>query len=115
MGREDSGASATPPWIDAAGVEEREPARNSCGRTARGRSAEERRERPSALSIRLPLAGDGALFLRRVGGRAWLGTLGRSVGFVGGQAGAALGNPAASHVRLVLEGTNVITAFPVIP
>jgi hypothetical protein len=42
MGREDSGASATPPWIDAAGVEEREPARNSCGRTARGRSAQER-------------------------------------------------------------------------
>ena len=41
--------------------------------------------------------------------------MGRGVGFVGGQAGAALGNPAASHVRLVLEGTNVITAFPVIP
>jgi RHS repeat-associated protein len=41
--------------------------------------------------------------------------MGRSVGFVGGQAGAALGNPAASHVRLVLEGTNVITALPVIP
>jgi hypothetical protein len=41
--------------------------------------------------------------------------MGRIVGYVGGQAGAALGNPAASHVRLVLEGTNVITAFPVIP
>ena len=41
--------------------------------------------------------------------------MGRTVGFIGGQAGAALGNSAASHVRLVLEGTNVITAFPVIP
>jgi hypothetical protein len=41
--------------------------------------------------------------------------MGRSVGFVGGQTGAALGNPAASHIRLVLEGTDVITAFPVIP
>jgi hypothetical protein len=41
--------------------------------------------------------------------------MGRSVGFVGGQTGAALGNPTASHIRLVLEGTDVITAFPVIP
>ena len=42
-------------------------------------------------------------------------SMGRNVGFVGGQPGAALGNPAASHVRLVLRGTNVITAYPVIP
>jgi hypothetical protein len=41
--------------------------------------------------------------------------MGRTIGFVGGRAGAALGNPGASHVRLVLEGSNVITAFPVIP
>ncbi|MBZ0117173.1 MAG: hypothetical protein K8H88_09275, partial [Sandaracinaceae bacterium] len=41
--------------------------------------------------------------------------MGRRVGFVGGQAGAAAGNPAASHVRLVLQGNDVITAFPVIP
>jgi RHS repeat-associated protein len=39
--------------------------------------------------------------------------MGRTIGYVGGQAGAAMGNPAASHVRLVLEGKNVITAFPV--
>lgn len=41
--------------------------------------------------------------------------MGCRVGFVGGQAGAAAGNPAAAHVRLVLEGTEVITAFPIIP
>jgi RHS repeat-associated protein len=41
--------------------------------------------------------------------------MGRTVGYVGGRSGAAAGNPAASHIRLVLEGINVITAFPVIP
>jgi RHS repeat-associated protein len=41
--------------------------------------------------------------------------MGRRVGFVGGKAGAAAGNPAASHVRLVLQGNDVVTAFPVIP
>lgn len=41
--------------------------------------------------------------------------MGREVGFIGGQLGAAMGNPGAFHIRLVLEGTNVITGFPVIP
>lgn len=41
--------------------------------------------------------------------------MGRRIGFVGGQAGAAAGNPTASHVQLVLQGNDVITAFPVIP
>ena len=38
--------------------------------------------------------------------------LGRVVGFVGGQTGKRRNNPAVTHVRLVLEGVNVITAFP---
>jgi hypothetical protein len=41
--------------------------------------------------------------------------MGRSVGFVGGKTGAAMGNPVASHMRIVLEGKDVITAFPVGP
>lgn len=41
--------------------------------------------------------------------------MGRRVGFVGGAPGAALGNPAAFHVKLVLKGTDVVTAYPVIP
>ncbi|QDT45807.1 hypothetical protein Pan241w_59350 [Gimesia alba] len=36
----------------------------------------------------------------------------RQVGFVGGQVGKKQGNPAAYKIRLVLEGANVITAFP---
>jgi hypothetical protein len=39
----------------------------------------------------------------------------RRVGYVGGESGRRRGNPSASHVRLVLEGANVITAFPLRP
>jgi len=38
--------------------------------------------------------------------------LGRRIGFVGGQVGNKQGKPSAYKIRLVLEGTNVITAFP---
>lgn len=38
--------------------------------------------------------------------------MGRRIGFVGGSVGNKQGKPAASKIRLVLEGTNVITAFP---
>jgi hypothetical protein len=38
--------------------------------------------------------------------------LGRNIGYVGGQNGRRQGNPEVRHVRLVLEGTNLITAFP---
>jgi len=31
---------------------------------------------------------------------------------VGGQVGNKQGKPSASRIRLVLDGTNVITAFP---
>jgi len=41
--------------------------------------------------------------------------LGRRVGYVGGRTGARRGNPPAEHVRLVLEGDRLITAFPMIP
>lgn len=36
----------------------------------------------------------------------------RRVGYVGGQVGRRQGHPATRHVRLVLEGRNVITAYP---
>lgn len=38
--------------------------------------------------------------------------MGRQIGFVGGQVGKKQGNPPAYKIRLVLEGANVITAFP---
>lgn len=39
----------------------------------------------------------------------------KKIGYVGGLEGNRKGNPPASHVRLVLEGKYVITAFPVTP
>jgi hypothetical protein len=42
--------------------------------------------------------------------------MGRQVGYVGGQAGAAAGYPAAYHIQLVIEaGNTLITAYPVVP
>jgi len=41
--------------------------------------------------------------------------LGRRIGYVGGESGNRRGKPAARHLRLVLQGKNVITAFPVRP
>jgi hypothetical protein len=38
--------------------------------------------------------------------------MGRRVGYVGGRDGKRLGNPMARQVKLVLDGTQVITAFP---
>ncbi len=39
--------------------------------------------------------------------------MGKRIGFIGGQSGSRKGNPLARRVRLVLEGTNVITAYPI--
>lgn len=39
----------------------------------------------------------------------------RRIGYIGGESGNRRGRPAASHMRLVLDGTRVITAFPIIP
>lgn len=42
--------------------------------------------------------------------------MGQSIGYVGGQVGAAAGYPATNYIRLVIEGVNeLITAYPVIP
>ena len=41
--------------------------------------------------------------------------VGRRIGFVGGQTGKRRNHPVARHVRLVLEGNRVITAFPFVP
>jgi hypothetical protein len=41
--------------------------------------------------------------------------MGRRVGYVGGRPGQREGHPPTFHVRLVLEGDDVITAFPLIP
>lgn len=39
----------------------------------------------------------------------------RRIGYVGGRVGNQRGHPAAHHLRMVLEGRNVITAFPLRP
>lgn len=41
--------------------------------------------------------------------------LGRQVGYIGGQSGNRRDHPSAEHVRLVVEGNRLITAFPVRP
>lgn len=41
--------------------------------------------------------------------------LGRRVGYIGGQSGNRRNQPPAEHVRLVVEGDRLITAFPVRP
>jgi hypothetical protein len=41
--------------------------------------------------------------------------LGRRIGFVGGQSGNRRNRPAARHVRIVVEGNRLITAFPFAP
>lgn len=39
----------------------------------------------------------------------------RKIGYIGGQTGKRKKNPPVYHIRLVLEGKNVITAFPLKP
>ena len=42
--------------------------------------------------------------------------MGRRIGYVGGQPGAAAGNPSAYHILIVVEnGNSIVTAFPVVP
>lgn len=40
---------------------------------------------------------------------------GERIGYVGGETGARRGRPTARHVRMVVEGDRLITAYPVIP
>lgn len=40
--------------------------------------------------------------------------LGRRIGYIGGEWGASHGRPAATRVQLVLQGSNLITAYPVL-
>lgn len=39
--------------------------------------------------------------------------MGRRIGYVGGQSGKRKNHPETRHIRMVLEGTRVITAFPI--
>lgn len=41
--------------------------------------------------------------------------LGRTIGYMGGQAGARRNFPRCRHLQLVVEGREVVTAYPVIP
>jgi len=41
--------------------------------------------------------------------------LGRKIGFMGGQAGKRRSFPPCRHLQLVVEGKEVVTAYPVIP
>lgn len=50
---------------------------------------------------------------RLEGGRRELTVdMGRTIGYVGGQVGIRDGHPECDHIRIVLEGMNVITAYP---
>jgi hypothetical protein len=61
----------------------------------------------------LAKAGGSRVRKRREGDRTiYEVNLGRRIGYLGGQEGQRLGHPATRQVRLVLEGTKVITAFP---
>lgn len=67
-------------------------------------------------AYKIALQRDGRTRRRQEGRRTvYTVDLGREIGFVGGQTGQAQGHPKTHHVRLVLEGVNVITAFPLIP
>ena len=39
-------------------------------------------------------------------------TFEKTIGFIGGEAGSRKNNPATRKIRLVVRGSNVITAFP---
>ncbi|MEM8864223.1 MAG: hypothetical protein AAGF31_01600, partial [Planctomycetota bacterium] len=57
-------------------------------------------------------------YLRRVaedGRRAYTVSLGRRIGFIGGEWGKRNGRPPATHLQLVLQGRNLITAYPIRP
>ena len=41
--------------------------------------------------------------------------MGRTVGYIGGQSGNRRGRPKAKHLRLVLDDSRVITAYPIVP
>ncbi len=59
-------------------------------------------------------AKQGIKTTKRVDGRRTIYTvdMGKRIGFIGGRDGARKRNPMARRVRLVLEGTQVITAYP---
>jgi RHS repeat-associated protein len=60
--------------------------------------------------------GSGVQMVERGARTVYTVDMGRQIGYVGGQVGSASGNPAAQHLRLVIEeANNVITAYPVIP
>lgn len=39
----------------------------------------------------------------------------KRIGYVGGSSGKRKGNPPARHIRLVIQGDRLITAFPIVP
>lgn len=58
--------------------------------------------------------GPGVTVVRQGSKTVYIINMGRRVGYVGGQAGAAAGNPAAHHIQLVVKnGNQVITAYPI--
>lgn len=61
------------------------------------------------------LAGDDARSKPDGGRTIHTVNLRRRIGYVGGKAGAARGHPAATRMRLVVEGDRLITAYPMGP
>lgn len=45
--------------------------------------------------------------------QVWTVDMGRDIGYVGGQVGQQRGHPSCYHLRIVLDGKRVITAYPV--
>jgi hypothetical protein len=56
----------------------------------------------------------GAVAIQQGQPTSYFVNMGRDVGYVGGQAGAAAGNPSVSYIQIVVQnGNEVVTSFPV--
>jgi len=66
-------------------------------------------------AYRQALAGENTREKRESDRTIYTINLGRRIGYIGGESGNRRGQPAARHLRLVLEGKNFVTAFPYRP
>jgi len=66
-------------------------------------------------AYRQALAGENTREKREASRTVYTINLGRRIGYIGGESGNRRGQPAARHLRLVLEGKNFVTAFPYRP
>jgi hypothetical protein len=58
--------------------------------------------------------GPGVTVIQEGNRTVYIIDMGRRVGYIGGQGGADMGNPAAYRIKLVIEnGNQVVTAYPI--